>query len=120
VTDDADDRRGRGRVSTDLRARWEGVLESRDGTVVDLSASGCFILTTDAVQPGELIRLDIRPTSGGHLLLWGEVVYVMEEMGFALSFTGAGEGEQKQLEALIEAAAPATRADAETESSRQE
>ena len=119
-----DERRGHGRVRTDLRALWEGVLESRDGTVVDLSVGGCFILTTGAVQPGELIRLEIRPPSGGRLLLWGEVVYVMEEMGFALTFTGAGHDEQRALEALMERAAPAPRAlaetEAETETSRQE
>lgn len=124
MSDGADDRRGYGRVRTDLLARWEGVLESHDATVVDLSAGGCFILTADAVQPKELIRLDIRLPSGGRLLLWGEVVYVIEEMGFALSFTGAGEGEQRELEALVEMAGPepgdAARAEGVTESSRQE
>jgi len=119
-----DERRGHGRVRTDLRASWEGVLESREGTLVDLSVGGCFILTTGAVQAGELLRLDIRVPSGGSLLLWGEVVYVMEEMGFALTFTGAGEDEQREIEALMEAAGPAPCAAAdsevETESSRQE
>jgi hypothetical protein len=122
VSGEGDERRGHGRVRTDLRARWEGVLESREGTVVDLSVGGCFMLTTGAVQPGELLRLDIRLPSGVNLMLWGEVVYVMEEMGFALTFTGAGEDEQRELETLTEAAgpAPSAEAEAETQSSRQE
>ncbi len=119
-----DERRTHGRARTDLRARWEGVLESREGTLVDLSVGGCFILTTGAVQSGELLRLDILLPSGRSLLLWGEVVYVMEEMGFALSFTGAGGDEQRELEALMERAGPAPRtpadSEAETESTRQE
>ena len=63
--------------------------------MVDLSVSGCFILTPDAVQPKELVRLDVKLPTGDSLLLWGEVVYVAEEMGFALRFTGMDEGEQK-------------------------
>ncbi len=97
----ADERRTDERVRADLPARWEGVIESHDGSVVDLSLSGCFILTPDAVQPKELVRLDIKLPTGDSLLLWGEVVYVMEEMGFAVRFTGADEDEQDALEALV-------------------
>ena len=98
----ADERRHSERVRANLPARWEGVLESHDGTVVDLSITGCFILTPDAVQPKELVRLDIKLPTGDDLLLWGEVVYVAEEMGFALRFTGVDEAERKLLEALID------------------
>lgn len=98
----ADERRGDERVRADLSATWEGVLESHDGTVVDLSTSGCFILTKDSVQPRELVRLDVLLPTGNGLLLWGEVVYVVEEMGFALRFTGVGEGERGVIEALME------------------
>lgn len=98
----ADERRGDERVRADLPARWEGVLESYDGSVVDLSVSGCFILTKDNVQPKELVRLDVLLPTGGRLLLWGEVVYVVEDMGFALRFTGVGEGERAVIEALMD------------------
>ncbi|HEV2861763.1 MAG TPA: PilZ domain-containing protein [Pyrinomonadaceae bacterium] len=97
-----DERRGDDRVRANLQARWEGVLESHGGTVVDLSITGCFILTPDAVQPKELVRLDIQLPAGGGLMLWGEVVYVVEDMGFALRFTGMDEGERKVIEALME------------------
>jgi hypothetical protein len=102
MTTTADERRSRERVRANLPAHWEGVLESHDGTVVDLSLNGCFILTPDAVQPKELVRLDIKLPTGDSLLLWGEVVYVAEEMGFALRFTGVDDAESKLLEALID------------------
>ncbi len=47
-------------------------------------------------------------------------VRLMEGMGFALNFTGAGGDEHRELEALMERAGPATCAETETESSRQE
>ncbi len=98
----ADERRRDERVRASLPAKWEGVLESHDGTVVDLSTSGCFILTKDSVQPKELVRLDVRLPTGNGLLLWGEVVYVGDGMGFALRFTGVGEGERGVIDALME------------------
>ncbi len=98
----AGERRRNERVRASLPATWEGVLESHGGTVVDLSTSGCFILTKDSVQPKELVRLDVQLPTGNGLLLWGEVVYVVEDMGFALRFMGVGEGERGVIDALME------------------
>jgi hypothetical protein len=97
-----EERRKSERVRADLPARWEGVLAAREGTVADLSRNGCFVLTRADVQPQELIRLEIETETGRRLYLWGEVVYRMEEIGFALRFTGTERAEQQMLEALIE------------------
>jgi hypothetical protein len=96
------ERRKRERVRADLEAQWEGVLARRDGRVVDISASGCFILTDDEVRAEELIRLEIQLPTGRKIYLWGEVVYKVEEMGFALRFTGSDETELQMLAALID------------------
>ncbi|MCA1593902.1 MAG: PilZ domain-containing protein [Acidobacteria bacterium] len=98
----AGERRISERVQSKLEARWEGVLTSRTGTVVDVSTTGCFILTQDDVQPGELVRLEIKLQGEQRIYLWGEVVYRIEEMGFALRFTGTEESEQRMLERLLE------------------
>lgn len=90
------------RVQAKLEARWEGVLTSRTGTVVDVSSTGCFILTQDDVRPGELVRLEIILPTGRHIYLWGEVVYAVAEMGFALHFTGTEETERRMLELLLD------------------
>ena len=74
-----------------------------EGSIVDLSTSGCFILTDDQVRVGELIRVEIRPPKGGALYMWGEVVYQIAEMGFALRFTGGDDDDMKRLNWLVKA-----------------
>jgi PilZ domain len=96
------ERRSTERVSVALNAHWEGVLVQCSGTVIDLSISGCFILTPDQVQTKELIRIEIEKPTGGRLYLWGEVVYQVSEMGFALHFTGTTEREEAMLKLLID------------------
>ena len=97
-----EERRANERVRANLPARWEGVLASREGQVTDLSQTGCFVVTKADVQPKELIRLEVEMETGRRLYLWGEVVYIVEEIGFALRFTGTEETELRMLAALIE------------------
>ena len=96
------ERRKAERVQVTIDASWEGVVAQCAGTVVDLSTSGCFILTSDLVAEDELIRLELTTPTGGSLCLWGEVVYKLPEMGFALRFTGMGDAEREMLGLLIE------------------
>lgn len=86
------------RIRVDIKVRWEGVLEQKEGTLVDLSINGCFILTSHQVDAGELIRLEMENS----LLVWGEVIYQIAEMGFGLRFTTAIGEEGLQLAKLIE------------------
>jgi hypothetical protein len=37
------------------------------------------------------VRLELRPAWGGRVYVWGEVVYQVAEMGFALRFVHGGE-----------------------------
>ena len=92
------ERRKAGRVKTSLKARWEGILEQQEGEIVDLSTDGCFILSAHQVKRGELIRIEINES----LLIWGEVIYEIEEMGFGLKFNATGE-DKERLAGLIEA-----------------
>jgi hypothetical protein len=85
-----------------LQAFWEGVLTRRAGVITDISPSGCFILTRDDVQTHELIRLEVRTPTGRAIFLWGEVVYQVAEMGFALRFTGTEPAEHRMLELLLD------------------
>jgi hypothetical protein len=92
------ERRKAERVKVNIKARWEGVLEQKEGTIVDLSINGCFILTAHVVETGELIRLEMENS----LVVWGEVIYQIEEMGFALKFTAVIGEEALQLGKLIQ------------------
>ena len=92
------ERRKNERVKVNIKARWEGVLEQKEGTIVDLSIGGCFILTAHLVETGELIRLEMENS----LVIWGEVIYQIEEMGFALKFTAVVDEQALQLGKLIQ------------------
>ena len=96
------ERRRAERVQVSIDARWEGVAAQCAGTIVDLSVSGCFILTSDLVAEDELIRLEISTPTGGSIYLWGEVVYKLAEMGFALRFTGMADAEREMLALLLD------------------
>jgi hypothetical protein len=94
------ERRAAERLRIDLNARWEGLKTQGRGAVSDLSALGCFVLTSGEVKPGELIRLDVNfPEEVASL--WGEVVYSVAEIGFALRFAFAGEADKDALNELI-------------------
>ncbi|MCA1815046.1 MAG: PilZ domain-containing protein, partial [Acidobacteria bacterium] len=80
------DRRGKARVLASIDASWEGLIAQCGGLVVDLSEAGCFILTSDRVTAGETVWLEMRPSTGERVGAWGEVVYQVPEMGFALRF----------------------------------
>jgi len=96
------ERRRAERLRTNLAAFWEGVLTRRGGTITDISATGCFILTRDDVQLQELIRLEVLSPTGRAICLWGEVVYKAPEMGFAVRFTGTEQSEQEMLGLLLD------------------
>jgi len=97
------ERRKDERVKVELEASWEGALTQLGGSIVDLSTSGCFVLTDDKVKVGELIRVIIHQPQQDDLYIWGEVVYQIPEMGFAVRFTGADDADTKQLELIVKA-----------------
>ena len=92
------------RVKVNLPARWEGVLTQREGTVTDLSVTGCFVLTGGKVEPKELVRLEISLPETDPIYLWSEVVEHADEIGFSMRFTSMSEEEQTRLEQFIEQA----------------
>jgi|SRR5919206_3311472 hypothetical protein len=95
------ERRQSERFNLNLPVRWESLLTRGRGSVCDLSGSGCFLLSPTSAKAGELIRLEID--FGDHLVFaWGDVVYAVEEMGFALRFVFSEENEARALRKLID------------------
>lgn len=95
------ERRAAERLRIDLNARWEALKTQGRGAICDLSSLGCFVLTGAEVRPGELIRLEVNfPQEISSL--WGQVVYTVTEMGFALRFAFASEADEDSLGQLIE------------------
>ena len=95
------ERRKKSRIKINLQVSWEGARAQLRGSIVDLSTSGCFILSDDQVRVGELIRITIHTAQFGPLYIWGEVVYQISEMGFAARFTGADETDIKHLTLIV-------------------
>lgn len=94
------ERRAAERLRTDLSASWEALRTQGRGTVCDLSSLGCFVLTGAEVRQGELIRLEVHSAEEA-VSLWGQVVYAIAEMGFALRFVFRSEADQNALQRLI-------------------
>jgi hypothetical protein len=94
------ERRAAERLRIDISAAWEALRTQGRGAVCDLSSLGCFVLTGAEVDAGELIRLEIHfPQDSA--TLWGEVVYSVAEMGFALRFVFGTPDDQASLDKLI-------------------
>ena len=87
-------------MRTNINVRWETLKTQGRGTVSDLSASGCFVLSGGEVVPQELVRLDII-LAGEVTTLWGTVVYGISEMGFAVRFIFSSEADQQSIERII-------------------
>lgn len=95
------ERRAAERLRLDLHARWEALGTQGRGAVCDLSSLGCFVLASAEVTPGELIRLDVSfPDEIASL--WGQVIYAVAEMGFALRFAYADDADRRALGELID------------------
>ena len=93
------ERRAAERLRIDLDARWEGLRTEGRGAICDLSSLGCFVLTSGEVRSGELIRLEINAPLE-RASLWGQVVYAVAEIGFAIRFA-FGSDDRNILDELI-------------------
>lgn len=94
------ERRTAERVRANLNMRWETLKAQGRGSVCDLSSSGCFVLTGGEVTAGELLRMDLI-AADGIKTFWGNVVYAINEMGFAVRFVFGSEGDQQAVERII-------------------
>ena len=94
------EKRAAPRFRVDLNVRWETLSSQGRGAVSDLSATGCFVLSGGEISPGELVRLQIAsPTHVANG--WGMVIYVTEEMGFAIRFVFSNDADRDDLNTLM-------------------
>jgi hypothetical protein len=93
----AEERRAQERLEVYLNARWEGDLGRSTGTVSDISADGCFVLTGGRVAPYELITLEIQLPNDEWIGAWGQVVNHTPEIGFGVRYIKFGRREREEL-----------------------
>ena len=96
------DRRSAPRARVKLSARWEGVLSRENGTVTDLSRSGCFMLTGGKVEVKELVWVEIQLTDKQSVNFWAEVVNEASEIGFALKFNSSSPEDEAALAEFLD------------------
>lgn len=95
------ERRAAPRVKATLPALWERSGVRGDGTISDISVSGCFMLSGEAPAPGEHVRAALTLPGGDTLTLTGEVVYNTQEIGFALRFVGDHDADKQRLAEFV-------------------
>src|SRR5215471_92383 len=94
------ERRATPRIHAHLNVRWETLKDSGQGAICDLSPSGCFILTGGEVQPAELLRMTaLLPLEA--VTFWGNVVYAISEMGFAVRFVFESDADRESVDRVI-------------------
>jgi hypothetical protein len=85
------ERRRDERLAVYLRVRWEGMRGYYDGTISDISAGGCFILTESQATLRELVRLEIELHTGAWVKVWAEVTNQFPGVGFGVKYTDFDE-----------------------------
>lgn len=81
------ERRQHERLNIYLRVRWEGLFGCYEGTVSDISAGGCFILSESQTTAREMVRLEIELHDGEWIKVWGEVSNQFPGVGFGVRYT---------------------------------
>jgi len=107
------DHRGELRIPFGCEITWRIGWKTRTGTLVELSSSGCRVLSTVAVEPASRVSLRIPgDVSGGRgLVLTGRVVRFERqgkadkrgEVVLAIAFEGLRPRAQRRLDALLAA-----------------
>lgn len=97
------ERRESPRHRVSLRARWGGgEWAGREGTVVNLSADGCYVEANDTIAEGELVQVQVELPGGESLSLWGNVIHGAGGKGFAIKFSTFSQGgARERLRALL-------------------
>jgi hypothetical protein len=85
------ERRQHERINIYLKARWEGLLGCHEGTLSDISAGGCFIISEKPAALRELVRLEIELHTGEWVKVWGEVTNQFPGVGFGVRYTELDE-----------------------------
>ncbi len=95
------DRREATRFAVNIEVEWENMVGRQKGTISDISEHGCFVLCSGQVEDHEAIRLLVPLRGGKIIMLTGNIVNHVYEIGFGLRFDTLGETENLFLEKLI-------------------
>ena len=96
------ERRRHERLGVYLRVRWEGMRGVYEGTVSDISAGGCFILSEGNAALRELVKLKIELHTGAWVKVWAEVTNQFAGVGFGVRYTEFEEEDAGKFKLSLE------------------
>lgn len=100
------ERRRSPRLRANLKTYWDNGVERHEGVVLNLSATGCFVVTPVVVPAGSTVRVEVGQPSLLHMTLEGRAVHVLKGRGFGVRFKDVTHTQQilltKLLQKLIE------------------
>lgn len=96
------DRRANERFEVNIEIEWESLVGRKNGTISDLSTTGCFVLCSGEVEDGENVKIFFPLTDGRKIQFWGEVVNHVFEIGFAMRFIELSEAQKDFLEKFVD------------------
>ena len=91
------ERRQYERLNIYLRVRWEGLFGYYEGTISDISAGGCFILSERRTTLRELIRVEVELHDGEWIKVWGEVTNQFPGVGFGIRYTEVDDEDESKF-----------------------
>lgn len=96
------ERRKSERAQVNLEVLWDGDKGRNKGEVIDISVSGCFVLSGGVYKRGELIQLEVHlPITKQTINIWGMVANTFPEVGFGIKFTSLCEESEVLIKEII-------------------
>jgi hypothetical protein len=92
------------RVRVKVDVQWEGEKGPNQGTIHDINMNGCFVLCSGKLRDGELVKVEVLIPQKKPVVLWGEVVNHLDEIGFGMRFTSVGKTESDFLKRVLKRA----------------
>lgn len=95
------ERRAVTRYIVNIDVEWESSTGRNNGTISDLSLTGCFVMCSGDVSDGEKVRILLPIGDGMKVEFRGEIVNHVYEIGFAAKFVEVTESQHNFLQKLI-------------------
>lgn len=96
------ERRKTKRFSVTLEIDWGNGVTRQRGTLSDISDSGCFVLSSNLPEEGELVKLFLPMTDGMQVDFDGQVSNLAPEIGFAVEFLFLTPSQKEFLESFVQ------------------
>lgn len=100
------DRRKVKRVEVKIEIEWESPSGRQTGTISDISAEGCFVLSSGEVADGDHVKLFMPISDGMKIQFEGEVVNHVFEIGFGMIFSDLNLAQRDLLKQIISTEMP--------------